>query len=49
VAERNLFIAISRILWGFKLERARNADGSLKFIDRDAVTPGLIVRPQDFE
>ncbi|KAH8721733.1 cytochrome P450 [Ilyonectria robusta] len=49
VAERNLFIAISRILWGFNISRARDADGEFTIINRDAVTPGMIVRPEDFE
>lgn len=49
VAERNLFLAISRILWGFTISPARNSDGSPVPINRDAVTPGLIVRPEDFE
>ncbi|KAH7161080.1 cytochrome P450 [Dactylonectria macrodidyma] len=49
VAERNLFIAISRILWGFNITRARGEDGEFTTINRDAVTPGMIVRPEDFE
>ncbi|ETS87774.1 hypothetical protein PFICI_01602 [Pestalotiopsis fici W106-1] len=49
VAERNLFLAISRILWGFTITPAKNPDGSSVPINRDAVTPGLIVRPEDFE
>ena len=49
VAERNLFIAISRILWGFNISPAKDANGDPLPINRDAVTPGLIVRPEDFE
>jgi hypothetical protein len=49
VAERNLFLAMSRILWGFTISPAKNPDGSSVPIHRDAVTPGLIVRPEDFE
>ncbi|KAH6697419.1 putative cytochrome P450 oxidoreductase [Plectosphaerella plurivora] len=49
VAERNLFIAISRILWGFTITSAIDAQGQPVPINRDAVTPGLIVRPEDFE
>ncbi|KAJ3549263.1 hypothetical protein NM208_g588 [Fusarium decemcellulare] len=49
VAERNLFIAISRILWGFSINRAVDMNGRPTPIDRDAVTPGMIVRPQSFE
>ncbi|KAL6241591.1 hypothetical protein RBB50_011614 [Rhinocladiella similis] len=46
VAERGLFIAISRMLWGFELHRVCGADGQFEPIDRDAVTPGFIVRPE---
>ncbi|CAG9988754.1 unnamed protein product [Clonostachys byssicola] len=49
VAERNIFIAVSRLLWGFNFQRARDASGKIIPINRDAVTPGLIVRPEDFE
>lgn len=49
VAERNLFLAISRILWGFNIKPARDSNGTPVPINRDAVTPGLIVRPEDFE
>ncbi|RSL58716.1 hypothetical protein CEP54_007606 [Fusarium duplospermum] len=49
VAERNLFLAISRILWGFTISPARDPNGAPVPINRDAVTPGLIVRPEDFE
>ncbi|RMJ08348.1 hypothetical protein CDV36_012048 [Fusarium kuroshium] len=49
VAERNLFLAISRILWGFTINPARDSMGTIVPINRDAVTPGLIVRPEDFE
>ncbi|KAF5013804.1 hypothetical protein FDECE_222 [Fusarium decemcellulare] len=48
VAERNLFIAISRILWGFSITREMDASGNPVPIDRDAVTHGLIVRPAKF-
>ena len=49
VAERGLFIAIARMLWGFELHRARSADGQLEYINIDAVTPGFIVRPEAFK
>ncbi|KAF5026974.1 hypothetical protein F66182_1004 [Fusarium sp. NRRL 66182] len=49
VAERNLFVAISRILWGFSITPARGPGGKVVPINRDAVSPGLIVRPEDFE
>ncbi|KAM5346074.1 hypothetical protein ACJ41O_009079 [Fusarium nematophilum] len=49
VAERNLFLAISCILWGLTISPSRDSDGTPVSINRDAVTPGLIVRPEDFE
>ncbi|EXJ71840.1 uncharacterized protein A1O5_04341 [Cladophialophora psammophila CBS 110553] len=49
VAERGLFLALSRTLWGFNMTRVRDANGQLKPINRDAVTPGFIVRPESFE
>lgn len=49
VAERGLFIALSRMLWGFNMERGRDANGDVLPIDHDAVTDGFIVRPKPFE
>jgi cytochrome P450 len=51
VAQRNLFLAISRMLWAFNIERQRDVYGRETPIDRDAIAPenGLIVRPADFE
>ncbi|KAF2186188.1 putative cytochrome P450 [Zopfia rhizophila CBS 207.26] len=45
VAERGLFMAISKMLWAFKFERI---PGSEKIV-QDAVTPGFIVRPVDYK
>ncbi|EXJ76279.1 uncharacterized protein A1O5_00787 [Cladophialophora psammophila CBS 110553] len=49
VAERALFLAISRLLWGFEFHRAVDSNGQPLPINRDAVTPGFIVRPEAFE
>lgn len=49
VAERSLFLAISGILWGFTIERARDSNNNFTVIDRDAVGPGMVVRLEDFE
>ncbi|KAG8158553.1 hypothetical protein KVR01_011675 [Diaporthe batatas] len=51
VAQRNLFLAISRMLWAFNIERQRDVNGKETPIDRDAITPesGLIIRPADFK
>lgn len=48
IAERGLFIAISRLLWGFDFSRVKDADGNLIPIDRDAVTDGFIVKPEPY-
>jgi len=49
VAERGLFIAISRMLWGFNFSHAKDINGNDIPIDRDAVTEGFIVRPEPYE
>lgn len=51
VAQRNIFLAVSRMLWAFNIERQRDVYGRETPIDRDAIAPenGLIVRPADFE
>ncbi|OAG38750.1 hypothetical protein AYO21_07103 [Fonsecaea monophora] len=49
VAERALFIAISRMLWSFDIRRKYDSNGNPTPIEPDAVTPGFIVRPADFE
>jgi len=43
IAERGLFMAISRILWAFTFEKVEGEE-----IIQDAVTPGFIVRPVDY-
>ncbi|OCK75418.1 cytochrome P450 [Lepidopterella palustris CBS 459.81] len=45
VAERGLFIAMSRLLWAFKFDRKLDASGAPIPIVQDAVTDGFIVRP----
>ncbi|OQU99356.1 hypothetical protein CLAIMM_04995 [Cladophialophora immunda] len=49
VAERALFIAISRMLWSFDIRQKFDSNGIPSPIERDAVSPGFIVRPADFE
>ncbi|OAL50319.1 putative cytochrome P450 [Pyrenochaeta sp. DS3sAY3a] len=48
VAERGLFIAVSRLLWAFKFERTCDELGNMIPIEQDATTPGLIVRPIEY-
>jgi len=45
VAERGLFTAISRLLWGFKFTRKLDSAGVPIPINQDEVTQGFIVRP----
>lgn len=48
IAERSLFLGISRILWGYKLEKARGADGAEITPDINKLTQGLFVAPKEF-
>ena len=48
VAERGLFIAASRLLWGFSFSHALDQSGQIIPIDRDAMTDGFIVRPEPY-
>ncbi|KAF2491734.1 cytochrome P450 [Lophium mytilinum] len=45
VAERGLFTAVSRLLWGFKFSRKLDSAGVPIPINQDEVTQGFIVRP----
>lgn len=49
VAENTLLMAISRILWAFDIERAKDEKGRDIFIERDAVSQGLAAAPMPFE
>lgn len=48
VAERSLFLAISRILWGFKIEPAVDASGQPILPDPDLLTQGFVCMPVEF-
>jgi len=48
IAERSLFLGISRILWGFKIEKATDDDGNEITPDISKLTEGLFVMPQPF-
>lgn len=48
VAERGLFFAVSRLLWAFKFERGKDANGNIIPIEQDKVTSGMVVRPVDY-
>ncbi|KAL3419065.1 cytochrome P450 [Phlyctema vagabunda] len=48
IAERSLFLAMSRILWAFNVQPALNEDGEHLMPDPDNLTGGLMVHPQPF-
>jgi len=48
IAERSLFLGISRMLWGFNFEKATDGDGKEITPDINKLTEGLFVMPQPF-
>lgn len=51
LAERNLFIAVAKLLWGFDFRPIRDAQGVYIEVNVDAQTAyreGLLQRPKDF-
>ncbi|UPX18677.1 uncharacterized protein EKO05_0008969 [Ascochyta rabiei] len=48
IAERSLFLAISRLLWVFEFHKAQDEDGNEIVPDADDLTEGLIVQPNAF-
>ncbi|KAK3335186.1 cytochrome P450 [Cercophora scortea] len=48
VAERSLFLGISRILWGFNIEPARDAQGNPIIPDQEKLTQGFVCMPEEF-
>lgn len=49
IAERSfLFLAISRILWGFDIEAPRDEAGEKIMHDPKCLTHGLLVQPMPF-
>ncbi|KAF9628965.1 Cytochrome P450 [Lasiodiplodia theobromae] len=49
VAERGLFLAISRVLWGFTIEKAKDdTTGEELPIDMDSIRPGIVVALNEF-
>ena len=49
VAERSLFLGISRILWAFKIEPARDAAGKPIIPDHNKLTQGFVCMPEPFK
>ena len=48
IAERSLFLAISRFLWAFDFACETGADGKPIVPDPSAMTDGVLVRPMEF-
>ncbi|TVY82967.1 Cytochrome P450 monooxygenase yanC [Lachnellula suecica] len=49
LAEQGTFLTVARLLWGFKIEKARGADGKEIPVDIFDYTNGLNMRPQPFK
>ncbi|OJJ07010.1 hypothetical protein ASPVEDRAFT_876441 [Aspergillus versicolor CBS 583.65] len=49
LAEQGTFITIARLLWGFKIEKARDEKGNEITVDIFDYTNGLNMRPNPFE
>ncbi|KAK1623551.1 cytochrome P450 [Colletotrichum phormii] len=48
IADRSLFLSISRLLWAFDLEKAVDAEGVEITPDADDLTDGFLVQPRPF-
>ena len=49
VAERSLFLGISRLLWGFDIKPIESPDGKKTLPDPDEYTQGFVVMPAKYE
>ena len=48
VAERSLFLAISRILWAFDITPAEDGDGKPVIPDQEKLTQGFVCMPEEY-
>ncbi|KAI3393066.1 hypothetical protein diail_4775 [Diaporthe ilicicola] len=48
IADRSLFLSISRLLWAFNIEKAVDAQGIEIVPDQDELTEGVLVQPKPF-
>ncbi|KAJ4348840.1 uncharacterized protein N0V89_010218 [Didymosphaeria variabile] len=48
IAERSLFLAMSRLLWAFDFSMKKDEFGNDIVPDADALTDGVLVRPEAF-
>ncbi|KAK1978635.1 cytochrome P450 [Colletotrichum cereale] len=49
IADRSLFLAISRLLWSFRFERAVDSRGTEVVPDAEDITDGVLVQPRPFK
>jgi hypothetical protein len=49
IAERSLFLAISRLVWAYNFEKSRDANGQAVTPDTEELIGGLTVTPADFK
>ncbi|KAK4160082.1 putative cytochrome P450 E-class, group I [Cladorrhinum sp. PSN259] len=48
VAERSLFLGVSRMLWGFNVTPALDANGKPILPDQEKLTQGFVCQPEEF-
>lgn len=48
IADRSMFLAISRLLWGFHMEVPLDAAGKPIIPDPTKLIPGMLVQPEPF-
>lgn len=48
VAERSLFLGISRILWAFNITPAKDPNGNEILPDQEKLTQGFVCMPEEF-
>ena len=48
IAERSLFLAIARLIWGFEFHPGKHADGGVLMPDPNDLTEGMLVQPRPF-
>ncbi|KAF2810345.1 putative cytochrome P450 [Mytilinidion resinicola] len=48
IADRSLFVAISRLLWGFKIEQGMDAEGRPIPLNADVMGPGFVAEPEKY-
>jgi hypothetical protein len=49
VAERSLFLALARLLWGFEFLPKKDANGKEMIPDPNELTEGFVVMPKEFQ